>query len=199
MLKTRPRGFTIVELLIVIVVIAVLAAIMVVAYNGIQTRARNSRQLNVAEMYLKTLKTYAIDNGAYPGSNTNACLGEGYPNGCWPSSNNTTFNNQLRPYLNNVNPLPVGNTDPIAYVTTRSGIAYTYDPAATLDGQSNPWLMVYFLEGMERCAVGPGAGRQTGTGTTWVNLTSTPNPSGQSETSNGNTMCVIALPDPSKY
>lgn len=37
------RGFTIVELLIVIVVIAILAAISVVAYNGIQDRSKNSK------------------------------------------------------------------------------------------------------------------------------------------------------------
>ena len=39
MLKYRNRGFTFVELLIVIVVIAILAAITVVAYSGIQNRA----------------------------------------------------------------------------------------------------------------------------------------------------------------
>lgn len=36
----KRRGFTIVELLIVIVVIAILAAITIVAYNGIQQRSR---------------------------------------------------------------------------------------------------------------------------------------------------------------
>lgn len=41
--KQTNRGFTIVELLIVIVVIAIVAAITVVAYNGIQTRSTNSR------------------------------------------------------------------------------------------------------------------------------------------------------------
>ncbi len=41
-MNNRRSGFTIVELLIVIVVIAILAAISVVAYNSIQTRARNT-------------------------------------------------------------------------------------------------------------------------------------------------------------
>ena len=42
-MRKSTTGFTIVELLIVIVVIEILAAITVVAYNGIQTRSTNSR------------------------------------------------------------------------------------------------------------------------------------------------------------
>ncbi len=34
------RGFTIIELLVVIVVIAILAAVTVVAYGGVQSRAK---------------------------------------------------------------------------------------------------------------------------------------------------------------
>lgn len=40
--KNKRIGFTIVELLIVIVVIAILATISIVAYNGIQNRANNA-------------------------------------------------------------------------------------------------------------------------------------------------------------
>lgn len=39
----KQTGFTIVELLIVIVVIGILAAITIVAYNGVQTRANQSK------------------------------------------------------------------------------------------------------------------------------------------------------------
>lgn len=41
-MNKRSSGFTLVELLIVIVVIAILAAISVVAYNGIQNRASDT-------------------------------------------------------------------------------------------------------------------------------------------------------------
>lgn len=40
----KQNGFTIVELLIVIVVIGILAAIVIVAFNGVQTRAQNAQK-----------------------------------------------------------------------------------------------------------------------------------------------------------
>ena len=49
------RGFTIVELLIVVVVIAILAAITVVAYNGIQERSKVSRANTELRMLEKAI------------------------------------------------------------------------------------------------------------------------------------------------
>lgn len=63
MFKRRQYGFTIVELLIVIVVIAILAAITVVAYNGIQTRANDSKMRTGTEQIEKAIRLWAIDNG----------------------------------------------------------------------------------------------------------------------------------------
>lgn len=73
-MKSRS-GFTIVELLIVIVVIAILAAITIVAYNGVQTRARDSARTSDVRAIQKALELYKAEHGRYParvaiGSNT---------------------------------------------------------------------------------------------------------------------------------
>lgn len=75
-----PKGFTIVELLIVIVVIAILAAISIVAYNGIQTRAENNKTISAVSQYTKSLRLFKEDSGSYPLTApsvfTYKCIGE---------------------------------------------------------------------------------------------------------------------------
>ena len=44
LVRKKQTGFTIVELLIVIVVIGILAAITIVAFNGVQQRARDAQR-----------------------------------------------------------------------------------------------------------------------------------------------------------
>jgi len=56
------RGFTIVELLIVIVVIGVLAAITIVAFNGVQNRAKQAAAQSAASQINKKLLAYAAQN-----------------------------------------------------------------------------------------------------------------------------------------
>jgi prepilin-type N-terminal cleavage/methylation domain-containing protein len=68
--SAAARGFTIVELLIVIVVIAILAAISVVAYNGIQNRANDSAIQNDLKAVAKKLELYRAEAGVYPFGNT---------------------------------------------------------------------------------------------------------------------------------
>ena len=60
------RGFTIVELLIVIVVIAILAAITVVMYNGLQVRAFDAQRTATVTDIQKRLELFYNQHGAYP-------------------------------------------------------------------------------------------------------------------------------------
>lgn len=75
-------GFTIVELLIVIVVIGILAAIAIVAYQGVQVRARNTAKLNEQIGWRDTFEAYKASNGDYPSmANGGYCLGTNFPIG----------------------------------------------------------------------------------------------------------------------
>lgn len=73
--QKKLSGFTIVELLIVIVVIAVLAAVSVVAYNGIQQRAKASEASAALAQAKKKLELYKVDAGGYPATGSLATAG----------------------------------------------------------------------------------------------------------------------------
>ena len=67
------RGFTIVELLIVIVVIGILAAVTIVAYNGIQNRAQQATFISDFSNAAKMAEIFYNDpttSGVYPNSAT---------------------------------------------------------------------------------------------------------------------------------
>lgn len=64
--RKHARGFTIVELLIVIVVIGILAAITLVAYNGVQNAANDAAIQSDVNNLVKKIKLYEADNGTFP-------------------------------------------------------------------------------------------------------------------------------------
>lgn len=64
--KQHSTGFTIIELLIVIVVIGILAAITIVAYNGIQSRANTSSAQATANTVTKKAEAFNSVVGTYP-------------------------------------------------------------------------------------------------------------------------------------
>ncbi len=125
-MRKSENGFTIVELLIVIVVIGILATITIVSYNGIQQRSKNAQISTVLQTYVKALRLYEIDNGKFPGAGyagmNTPCLGTGYTgqicSNVGTRAESSTFNALLDPYLKST---PATPTDT---VLTNNGNAW---------------------------------------------------------------------------
>ena len=65
-LARKQHGFTIVELLIVIVVIGILAALVITTFSGIQQKARDTeRQTDIKALHGQ-MEAYAAQSGSYP-------------------------------------------------------------------------------------------------------------------------------------
>lgn len=65
-LKQRQSGFTIVELLIVIVIIGILATLVIVTFSGVQQRARDAERKTDINAIASQLEAVYAKNGAYP-------------------------------------------------------------------------------------------------------------------------------------
>lgn len=64
--KLKQKGFTIVELLIVIVVIGILAALVITTFTGIQQKARNTERETDIKALQGQIEAYFAQNGKYP-------------------------------------------------------------------------------------------------------------------------------------
>jgi type II secretion system protein G len=140
------RGFTIVELLIVIVVIAILAAIVIVAYNSVQARANFSKEQQDLKSITKALGLYQVDNGSYP-------ISVGQP-GCtydwcgWDQVTGNSFINGLSPqYISQLPQMPTANAanDTYLYRSDASGanyqlLRYKASGLPAVEMQNNPLL-----------------------------------------------------------
>jgi prepilin-type N-terminal cleavage/methylation domain-containing protein len=64
--KNKVKGFTIVELLIVIVIIGILAAITVVSFSGITAKANTASEQSAANAVISKALVYKASVGQYP-------------------------------------------------------------------------------------------------------------------------------------
>lgn len=201
--RQHTKGFTIVELLIVIVVIGILATITIVAFNGIQDRAKNTNRVQVALAYHKIIKSYITNRGAYPlavGATTTYCLGEGYPDlnadgtvdDCFATNNvkkvSAGLNSELR---KEVTSLPNYDKEVIYGTSTVGNLGVGYR-GITIDGQAGRIGLFYYLKGASidcgtrELIVSDGSGGYVpaASGATFTS------------TSSGVTTCVLPVPDP---
>jgi type IV pilus assembly protein PilA len=68
----KQQGFTLIELMIVVAIIGILAAIAIPAYQDYTIRAQVSEGLNLAGGAKAAVSEYTMDRGSYPTTNTMA-------------------------------------------------------------------------------------------------------------------------------
>ena len=128
-LKKRQSGFTIVELLIVIVVIGILATLVIVTFTGIQQKARDSKRKTDLGAVQSSLENYYGSNNTYP---TLAHLNDVAAGG-WIATNMKGFNTDA---LKDPK-LPAAVTAPLASTTTANQYVYTVTPAGCDDSSTS--------------------------------------------------------------
>ena len=70
----KQQGFTLIELMIVVAIIGILAAIAIPAYQDYTIRAQVSEGINLASGAKAAISEYFMDSGVLPGSNAEAGL-----------------------------------------------------------------------------------------------------------------------------
>ena len=118
----RARGFTIIELIVVVVVIGILVGITSVAYGGVNLRAKDTRRLSDTHTITTALELYKINNNSYPSPTS--------VNGSWEDSNEDGGEGAFMEYLQSSGvtsrPIPV---DPVN--TASQSYAYYKYPAGS--------------------------------------------------------------------
>lgn len=71
-MKAIQKGFTLIELMIVIAIVGILAAVALPAYQDYTARAQMSEALTLAEGQKAAVVEYYSDNGTFPANNTSA-------------------------------------------------------------------------------------------------------------------------------
>ena len=202
-------GFTIIELLIVIVVIGILARLTFVVYKNITGKAQATVTKNIVQQYTKALAGYKIQNDSYPDidslsdiqASAGVCLGTGYEgNGCGSNfgqgKESAQFNQLMKEFIGTVPDIRPHTTsyhfDELNITLNGIILQHLYADDQTLDEQPiHAYAITYSLDEPDAECIG-GEVLKVGSipGTNYItgNFTNT-------LTDGKNTGCFVLLPD----
>ena len=95
--KTRPLGFTIIEVLIVVAILGILAAIAIPAVTKYVTDARRADGKTALLAAAQTMERFYTNNYTYANATIPATSGEGYYNLTLTAANATAFTIEAKP------------------------------------------------------------------------------------------------------
>lgn len=132
--KSAQKGFTIVELLIVIVVIGILAALVLNTFAGVQKRARDTKRQNSINSLSTQLEAYYTNYGSYPSAGVLAS-NNGLTSDTWITGNLKGFDINAtkapgKTYTSPANSISASTSadkDTFGYVTTPASCASPTD------------------------------------------------------------------------
>jgi len=146
--KFKQHGFTIVELLVVIVVIGILAAITIVSYTGVSKKAVIASIQSDLSNASKKLEMYKVEHGSYPNTLTDSGSGKYCPTPidaqyCAKVSSGNTLNYPTVGPNSQTYSLYVAAADTTQYVITNSKTVpavSTGQPVPTVTIGSQVWM-----------------------------------------------------------
>ncbi len=142
-MKLSRSGFTIIELIVVIVVLGILAAIVTVSYSSAQATARDSRRTNDIGVLTKALEQYYADNGHYPDPASSGSV----INDNWYSSGDNSWNLFKADLSNITTNVPSDPKNTSTSPLSTGGYSYAYYTGSYCGKTSGQWyLIVYRFE-----------------------------------------------------